>query len=356
MIIACKKDPSISPEKKPDITHKSYEDYDFGSMVARSGFYITDTIWNKEDMAKFTIRKSPNQEYVYPLSGDVSNIYLGSAIDGKYFMENNGSLKAYTKFQKKPLYTVTSSAYNLNLPRVRLDVPLDNKAAMDSLVKVYLSGAKPSIYGFARYEYVPFSNYNQLKLFFGDDMDVRSLFNINSSDDMSNVENGLVYYYMKETFNFRLFSELKHFFKQPFNMTEVQNDEAGYINKITYGKIGIMTIDSKLKWREMRTIISKIEDKKVLSSSELAVLNMGKVHTSLIGYSLGDQAAVNKSPATNEEKVISFFSICTPPKNFETTGTFSYGDHGVPIFFELKNLYSGTTFLEGFNFSKTINL
>ncbi|MGY0035393.1 hypothetical protein [Pedobacter sp. NJ-S-72] len=135
-------------------------------MAAASGYYITDTIWAKDKISDFIIRKSFDSEFSYPINGDYKDLYLGSPIDGRHFIENKGAFKGYTKFKRNPLSLVTTNAYNFNAPHIRLDVPVNNLAGMDSLVREYLQGAKPSLFGFSRYEHYPFSNYNELKLFF----------------------------------------------------------------------------------------------------------------------------------------------------------------------------------------------
>ncbi|MGY0035392.1 hypothetical protein [Pedobacter sp. NJ-S-72] len=175
------------------------------------------------------------------------------------------------------------------------------------------------------------------------------------NDDLGKVENGLVYYNRKETFTLRITSGEKNFFQQPYNLDILKSDESGFVNSITYGKISIMTIDSKLGWREMNKIILNItENNKPVSDDELKTLNTAKIHTYLRGYSPENQAQLLKSSGNALATIKTFTDITNPPSNFVNSGTFNYEDHGVPIAFELSSAYSSDKFLKNFNYSKTI--
>ncbi|RAJ26073.1 RAD14 family DNA repair protein [Pedobacter cryoconitis] len=353
--ISCKKNSPITKPTGPEtIRKKDYKDYQFQEMAAESGYYITDTIWTKDKISDFVIRKSFDSEFLYPTNGDDKDLYLGSPIDGKYFMENKGVFKDYTKFKRNPLSLVTTNAYNFNTPNFRLDVRINNLVGMDSLVREYLQGAKPSLFGYSRYLYYPFSNYNDLKLFFGENLIIQNMFNISNNDDLGKVENGLVYYNRKETFTLRVISGEKNFFQQPYSLDVLKNDESGFVSSITYGKISIMTIDSKLAWREMNKIILNITANQPVSDDDMKIINAAKIHTYLRGYTTEDQARLLKNSGNALETIKAFIAITNPPTNFANSGTFTYEDRGVPIAFELHNTYSSEKFLKNFNYSITI--
>ncbi|MBB5637130.1 hypothetical protein HDE68_003043 [Pedobacter cryoconitis] len=357
-LLACKKDTPVNqvPVSPAEvIVKKNYSDYEFQNMAAKSGYYIIDTIWNKDKISDIVIRKNFENEFLYPINGDYNALYLGSPIDGKYFMENKGVFKSYTRYTRNPLRLVTTNAYNFNAPNFRLDVPVNNLAGMDSLVREYLKGAKPSLFGFSRYEYYHFSNYNELKLLFGENSDIRNLFKISSNTDLEKVENGLVYYNRKETFSLRMADTEKDFFKQPYSLDVLKNEESGFIDKVTYGKISIMTIDAKLDWREISKIIQNVTGNLPVSDSDLKKLSTAKVYTYLRGYSAVEQTKLNNNLGNVLETIKTFSAITSPPSNFVNSGTFSYEDCGVPIAFELRNTYSSDKFLKNFNYPKTIN-
>ncbi|QNN42788.1 hypothetical protein [Pedobacter roseus] len=354
---ACKKSAQSQPVlPSPVNIKKDYSDFDFNDMAARSGYYITDTTFSEGDIKGVVLRKSFETEFSYPFENDGKSLYIGSAIDGKSFKENNGLFREYTKFAKNSAGYIRADAFAINLPRDRSNIRITGRNEMDDLVKDYLSGAEPSMYGFSRYTHYPISNYNQLKLIFGENTDIKKLLRISDDESLSKVENGLVYYNLKETIGLKFMLDNRPFFASPFSAEEIKNDEAGYINKVTYGKISILTISSKLNWREMRTVITKVSNNEPLTEADLDVLKTARVHTCLIGYSTADQEKLDRSGDVLET-VKAFLAITNLPKssNGFSSGTFKYGNHGIPLFFEVNSTYSNDRFLKNFTYSKTIN-
>lgn len=353
---SCKKDnpvTPIDPVVSPPL-NRSYEDYELDDMAAKAGYYITDTLWANGDISGFRLRKNFDFPFTYP-AGSNQNLYLGDVMSGKYFKENSGALKAYTKYNTKPLSQVMGGAYEINSPRIKYDLKINSIADMDDVVKGYLTGAKPSLYGFSRYELYHFSNYNQLSLLFGESSDVRKMLNMNSAEDLTKVDNGLVYYNMKETIDLKFLPGNKSLFEDPFSLDEVKSDEAGYVSKVTYGKISMMTVDSKLLWREMRAIIVKVSAQQQLTDQENDAVKAANVYTFLKGYDTSAQTQLDNAKSTLE-KIKAFLAITNAPKpsNGYTSGTFTYGDHGVPLSFEITSASSNDKFLKNFNYSKSI--
>lgn len=355
--LACKKSTPSDPVPPPTVnTKKDYSDFDLNDMAARSGYYIADTAFRDGEIKGVVLRKSFEAEFTFPLESIAKSLYIGSSIDGRSFKENNGLFKEYTKFAKNSASYIRADAFAVNLPRDRTNIKITGSEDMDKLVKDYLSGAEPSIYGFSRYTHYPISNYNQLKLIFGENTDIKKLFSIGADENLSKVENGLVYYNLKETIGLKFILDNRPFFAEPFSAEDIRSDEAGYISKVTYGKISIMTISSKLNWRDMRSVVSRVSNNETLSGADLDVLKTARAHTCLIGYTAADQEKL-KGAGNALETVKAFLSITNLPKasNSFSSGTFTYGDHGVPLFFEVNSTYSSERFLKNFTYSKTIN-
>ncbi|WP_443937369.1 hypothetical protein [Pedobacter sp. MW01-1-1] len=354
--LSCKKsEPAITKNEPTVAQKKDYSDFGFDEMAARSGYYIKDTIWTDGEIKGFSLSRNLESPFLYPFDNNNNGLYLGLAVDGEYFKESNGQFKEYLKFSKSNDGYVRADAYYVNLPRDRRNVKINELNDVDSLVKDYLLGQKPSVYGFSRYLYHSFSSYNQLRLFFGENIDIRKLFNVDKGESLSKDENGLVCYNVKETIGLKFMLDNRPFFTSPFSLDELKRDEASYISKVTYGKVSIMTIRSTLEWRALRAIVEKVSVGQALSSIELDTLKTAKAYTCLIGYSLADQEKMKRADGVFEI-VKTFLSITNVPtaSNKFDGGTFSYGDYGVPLFFEVNSAYSSSKFLKNFTYSKTI--
>lgn len=183
-----------------------------------------------------------------------------------------------------------------------------------------------------------FTYYEELKLAFGSDVDVKSLLRLSlGQDNKIGSKTGLILRFIKKNFT----SEMN--FPRDGNLLLNNNDiwnltqySPIYINSITYGSAGFLVIESQYNYEEVRDAVNTAlgsiitSGKMQISNSQAKILNSSLSRTlifdasnSLLMGNLG----------------IDFFA-----QSVINNGTFSRDNPGVPIIYTARNLSDNSPF------------
>jgi len=193
-----------------------------------------------------------------------------------------------------------------------------------------------------------FSKYQEVKLSFGYNVNEKRLFaSTNSSFDYNS---SATYYARKMTVSYTV-KNFTYTMSDPVQgelidmasiPPEVFNGVSPvYINSVTYGRFGLLVIETNNTGAEVQSAFEKVVKKifkqttESFTQQESAVFNSCRVTIYVLGSTLGESATqllINPNP----ESISSFLS--------ENVGTFTAQDPGVPIFFTAKYLKDNSQF------------
>ena len=193
-----------------------------------------------------------------------------------------------------------------------------------------------------------FSKYQEVKLSFGYNVNEKRLFaSTNSSFDYNS---SATYYARKMTVSYTV-KNFTYTMSDPVQgelidmasiPPEVFNGVSPvYINSVTYGRFGLLVIETNNTGAEVQSAFEKVVKKifkqttESFTQQESSVFNSCRVTIYVLGSTLGESATqllINPNP----ESISSFLS--------ENVGTFTAQDPGVPIFFTAKYLKDNSRF------------
>jgi len=344
LLYACSKqtEPIILPPV-PEKPFVDYKKFDFGNMAAISGHSIEDTLWDsdKRNILGFRLGKSLKHLFLYP--EDMGDQYpiASSVVSTKSWQSVFGS-SLYLPPEKRKITTFALNAFNENV--VKYDFLLPDYSAQKGYIESFLKekGSLP-YYGHKDFIY-SFQNYENIKLMFGKDADIKQLFNITDTSYPAISKEGLLYYALNPTLSLRS-TFMGEDFTDYFSLEEITDKQIARIRSITYGKTAMMTIDANAN--EIKPVITKLSNGQELSEEEKKIINKATVYFYYYGYTADELTKINKH-ADNLQRVKQFINVAIKVEDL----TFRPESFGRPLYFELTSHLNNT---EQFNKNLYIN-
>jgi len=344
----CSKSPSpIEPpiidtvEKKID-----YKNYDLADIASISDRRITDTIWNakKTEIIGFRLKKDANYEFCYD----------DARLPNEPFINSFFSLPTYPQFDFAA-YQVKLESF---IPEVRVQTAdlnpivtqkITKIADIDRMLKDNLEKKGAMTYFEHRFFSYRFHSYENLKLIFPGNADIRSKFEI-PQDQYKKLNNmGWLYYSYRPTVGLKIFMSDKRI-KELFSDKELIDKNIVYVNRMEFGKKAFMVIDCP---DNVRDIVSKLSTSgpKGLTTEELKLINSAQAYFCFVGYSPTDVDKVRKMTSA-VDKIDAFLELAV--RNPETK-SFQFPDIGIPAFYNLQSPDVNKASFDQFQFAQQIN-
>lgn len=306
-----------APEQVIDIT--SYGTFP-SFLKSRKGEYRSFT--GKTDEEEFTETKEfessqsvvlPNLAmYIFP-----GSLLKGNSIQNLDFKPINASVKPVTVSLSIPAIN-KKTAFTMNNPSL---------SATRQFVQDYLQTADFTQNGTLSYSIEQFTSYDELKVAFGSNVNTRSLFGKNSSS--TNIEEGMI---SKRTGFYVKFYQTSFTLDMDIPNDSLVNDtnfdsggvEPVYVSSISYGRMGILSIETNELTETARTILNEsfsklfVNGESTLTQEEKNFLDGADFNLYLIGG----------SGVTAVQSFQGYQSFV----NHVAKGSFSKSQPGVPIF------------------------
>ncbi|MDV3558479.1 hemolysin [Elizabethkingia anophelis] len=227
---------------------------------------------------------------------------------------------------------------SLNPITVSLSIPAINQNTAITITNPSLSATRAAVYNYLKtadftqngqlsYSIQQFSSYDELKVAFGSNVNSRNLFGKNSSS--TNVEEGMVarqsgFYVKFYQTSFTLDMDVPNGSLVKDNNFDSEGIESVYVSSISYGRMGILAIETNEKAEDAKRIINETFNKLFykkqtnFSQEEKSFIEGADFNLYLVG---GDGSTASQSFKGYEAFV-----------NHVSQGTFSKDQPGVPIF------------------------
>ncbi|WP_072921899.1 thiol-activated cytolysin family protein [Chryseobacterium sp. OV279] len=281
------------------------------SMLAKGGNAeeFTET---KEFESSESIVLPHLQMYIFP-----GSLLKGNSIQDMNFKPITASVKPVTVSMSIPALN-KKTAFTIDQPSL---------SKTRQLVQDYIQSADFTQNGTLSYSVEQFTSYDELKVAFGSNVNTRSLFGKNSSS--TNIEEGMI---AKRTGFYVKFYQTSFTLDMDIPAGSLVNDnnfdsggvEPVYVNSISYGRMGVLTIETNELTETARTTINEsfsklfVKGESYLTQEEKNFLNGADFNLYLIG---GSGVTAAQSFKGYEAFV-----------NHISKGTFSKSQPGVPIF------------------------
>ncbi|WP_312400253.1 hypothetical protein [Sphingobacterium sp.] len=343
---SCSKSPMPVEPPLVDSTDKKidYSAYDFERMAALSNRWISDTLWNekKNQIIGFRLKKAADYEFSYDSENYLKEPYFNAFVSLNNFPEFN--LTQYQSQSASYIPYVRFNSYNSNPVAYQ---KITDRQDLDEFIKNKFVDKGPiNYYGHQDYIY-HFRDFDNLRLIFTGDVDVKSKFAIPDSryDKMENT--GWLYYSYKPTFNMKSHAEEKDF-KKLFPAANLTGGNIVRVAEIEYGKSAYMVLDGPEK---IKSIISKLSvDPQNLSSDEKNLLNKQQAYFYLIGYKSSDLDLIRSAQST-VEKIDAYLTLAIRSPE---TKTYEYPHIGVPAVYKLESSNLNDETFKNLQFTKEI--
>ncbi|MCL1034957.1 thiol-activated cytolysin family protein [Elizabethkingia anophelis] len=227
---------------------------------------------------------------------------------------------------------------SLNPITVSLSIPAINQNTAITITNPSLSATRAAVYNYLKtadftqngqlsYSIEQFSSYDELKVAFGSNVNSRNLFGKNSSS--TNVEEGMIarrtgFYVKFYQTSFTLDMDVPNGSLVKDNNFDSEGIEPVYVSSISYGRMGILAIETNEKAEDAKRIINETFNKLFykkqtnFSQEEKSFIEGADFNLYLVG---GDGSTASQSFKGYEAFV-----------NHVSQGTFSKDQPGVPIF------------------------
>lgn len=276
------------------------------------------------------------------LDGYQRLIYPGSLIKGKSV--SNLNFDPVVGVEKLPItISVSIPAINGTVSKVITNPNLSaSRTALNEILSQNISGDEVSSFSF---DLRQFTTYDELKLSFGANVKIGSVFSAAFKDSTTKVslKTGLVAKFVQRNFTVDMdIPNNGQLLANNVDPATLGDYSPVYVSSITYGRMGIMAIESSYDYDAVRTAFNATfsfikagggisitsEQRKIIEESQMSVYTRG-----------GQGAEVVKSIKGYEEFVNYIIS----------GGKFSVNTPGVPLFFSLNYLTDHTLFKTIFN-------
>lgn len=245
---------------------------------------------------------------------------------------------------------------SLNPITVSLSIPAINQKTAITITNPSLSATRAAVYNYLKtadftqngqlsYSIQQFSSYDELKVAFGSNVNSRNLFGKNSSS--TSVEEGMVakqtgFYVKFYQTSFTLDMDVPNGSLVKDNNFDSEGIEPVYVSSISYGRMGILTIETNEKTEDARRIINETFNKLFykkqtnFSQEEKTLIEEADFNLYLVG---GDGYASSQSFKGYEAFV-----------NNVSQSNFSKDQPGVPIFCSYSYLKDNAPVITKFKF------
>lgn len=294
------------------------------NSLGRSSFYQSDEMIVTPD----------NSSYIYP----------GSII--KAASVNSGIFEPLTGFAGKPINVA------LSFPSGKSYGVIDYPALSSSRVFLRNALMDPDFSGTQLVDFLfnasSFTNYNEVKLAYGYNMDEKALFysvntSFNYNSSRTNYSTGMMATYTVKNFTYSMSNptenELIDRAALPANIFEGVSPV--FINSVTYGRFGFFLIETNNTSSQMRSVFEKMVKKifkktdEGLTQEEKQLISTCRITLNLLGKPGG--GSITKLLTSPDSDALSNFIS-------ENLGVFTAKDPGVPISFTAKYLKDNTLF------------
>ncbi|MGB3064569.1 thiol-activated cytolysin family protein [Sphingobacterium thalpophilum] len=302
--------------------------------------HIRDSVWSN-GTGKTSFYES-DKMVVTP--GNASYIYPGSILQASSIATDQ--FATFSEYQNAPISVDLSFPSSLSIGIIHTPSLSNSRIFLrNALMAPDFRG--DNIINYSDY-LAAFSKYNEVKLAFGYNVNERKLFSsTNSSFEYnSNSEYFATKFmasYTVENFTFNMSDpvagELIDVSTIPANV--FSGVSPVYINSVTYGRFGLLILESNNYNFQMKTVFEKVV-KKILKKStesytqeEKSLFANCRITIYLLGSTMGNniiQLLINPNP----EGISDFIS--------QNVGTFTPSDPGVPIFYTAKYLKDNSKF------------
>lgn len=343
----CSKSPLPVEPPVVDSTDKKidYGVYDFERMAALSNRWISDTLWNekKNEIIGFKLTKAANYEFSYNPENYLKEPYFNVFVSLNNFPEFN--LTQYQSQSATYIPYVRFNRYNSNPVAYQ---KIASRQDLDQFIKdKFVDKGRPvNYYGHQDYIY-HFKQFENLRLVFSGDVDIKSKFAIPDSRYNRMENTGWLYYSYKPTFNIKSHAEEKDF-KKLFPTANLTGGNIVRVAEVEYGKSAYMVVDGPEK---IKPIISKLSiNPHSLSVDEKNLLNKQQAYFYLIGYQSSDLDLIRNAPST-VEKIDAYLALAIRSPE---TKTYEYPNIGVPTLYKLESSNLNDETFKTLQFTKEI--
>lgn len=339
-MLSCKKGTIVPIEAEKEEKKIDYKSYQFNEMASAAGYSISDTLWNanRNTIIGFRLNKKANTEFAYPLQNKANFPLLNSLISLTNLPDYN-----LTTYQSQSGTTVPRILINTYEPGFTVkNGTISSWADVNSLVQNRVEQLKEDRAGVRDFIF-QFHNYDNLQLLFGQEVNIKTLFNINNVSYPSLTNNGVLYYYERPTVSLHSLFEDKDF-TDHIPLSELQEKNIVRVNQMKFGKIGYLVVDLPDKYK---SLFSRISTTETFTEKEISEINSIETHFLLRGFEETDTERLNQWKTTYE-KVKEFKKLM---------GQTSYNPKtiGVPLYYSFKSHSQTLTRFNSTSYNRQIN-
>lgn len=176
-----------------------------------------------------------------------------------------------------------------------------------------------------------FSHLNELKLLFGQDVNIETLFHVKKNEaELSAARknrNGILFTATQKNFSFDM-NLNADVFEGSVDKAKLKANEVSYVASISYGRTGHLAIEADASDETLNKIINMVKSNESLDAAEKAILEKASVYAFIRGYSAS--AAADVQNATGLSKISKFFAMV------KNEGSFKAANPGSPLFYILR--------------------
>lgn len=238
--------------------------------------------------------------------------------------------------------TVSSSNYYPGFKNPVIEKPsyLGTTAFLQNLLANHSGANESQSFSFNSF---PFTHLNELNIFFGGNVDIAALFNVQTKAvaPVTKVKNGIVWKVAQINFTIDMSLPKNTVFKDPENDKLLKNDNLSYISSIEYGRMGLLAVQADASREELNVIVNRIRTSDPLTEAQLKLISTAEIHTYLNGYSASAIQTVQN--ASGAQKIKGFMELIQNP------GSFSASNYGSPLYYYMRNIVDyGRTLHDGY--------
>ncbi len=187
----------------------------------------------------------------------------------------------------------------------------------------------------------PFTYYDELKLAFGSDVNVKSLFRLDFNSNKITSKTGLILRFIKKNFSSEMsFPKDGNLLLNNSDIWNLNQYTPVYINSITYGSAGFLIIESEYNYEDVRDAVNT-----ALGS----IITTGKLQINSYQKHILNQSNTRVLIIDDSNSILSGnWGIEYFAENVINSGTFSRDSPGAPIFYTVRKLSDNSPFYNTF--------
>ncbi|WP_233564461.1 thiol-activated cytolysin family protein [Parabacteroides sp. AF14-59] len=303
--------------------------------ATKAGYLLKDSIWTNGGGHSMIYETNE-----YTLTPDIwKYIYVGSLLKG-------GSIENQRFTPLSNRIEPIKVSYSFPARWVVDEIPIpaltaQRQSIQNIMNKEGMSGTQ--LVSFS-YDMNQFSYYDELKLEFGCNINIGTLLNINININKGKIRNktGLVAKFVQKNFTLDMDLPLDGcILLNNGELSGIRGFDPVYISSITFGRLGIITLDSKYSFDELSVAVSAALTAKVVNGN----LNISAYHKQILSESNLKITIIGGKSDGSVKTVEGFEEF----KNFLINGgTYSAQNPGDPIFYTASYLSDNSPFYSRF--------